>query len=185
MRAPIPDPALFPAPVDVLLRQAGAPGHRPPLRSQTPADAALCLSLARQPAQTLFPAARHAEAALAGLLLYAGCFEQSHQVAQSVEAPEGSYWHGILHRQEPDAFNANYWFRRVGRHAIFPALYQQAQAILLHHPDAPFRLSKELDASQMVELCTTAQPGSPEEALALDLQDAEWQLLFAYCAQAG
>lgn len=62
-------------------------------------------------AEALFPAARFPQAALAGLLLRAGCWKASHEVAQEIESPEGSYWHGIAHRIEPDSFNAGYWFR--------------------------------------------------------------------------
>src|SRR5690348_14223249 len=73
-------------------------------------------------AQGLFPAAKAPEAALAGLYLYFSCWDDAHEVAQSVDTAEGSYWHAIVHRQEPDAGNSSYWFRRVGRHPIFPAL---------------------------------------------------------------
>src|SRR5688572_28076746 len=74
----------------------------------------------------LFPTARAPEAAMSGLYLYFGCFEESHNLSQGINTPDGSYWHGMLHRQEPDPGNAAYWFRRVGRHPIFPALQNEA-----------------------------------------------------------
>src|SRR5271170_4270719 len=53
-------------------------------------------------ARALFPNARAPEAALSGLYVYFSCFEEAHAIAQDISTTEGSYWHGILHRQEPD-----------------------------------------------------------------------------------
>src|SRR6266545_1914081 len=64
----------------------------------------------------------------AGLFFYFSCWSDAHQVSQNIDTPEGSYWHALVHRQEPDASNAGYWFRRVGPHAIFPALRKFAGA---------------------------------------------------------
>ncbi|MEZ6042664.1 MAG: hypothetical protein R3C20_19375 [Planctomycetaceae bacterium] len=65
----------------------------------------------------------------AGLLLLWNFTDESHSVSQSMEG-QGSprtadYWHGIMHRREPDAGNAAYWFRRVGRHPAFDRLKQK------------------------------------------------------------
>lgn len=56
---------------------------------------------------------------MSGLWLIAGDIEASHTISQSIENPEGSYLHGIMHRREGDFSNAKYWFRRVGKHALF------------------------------------------------------------------
>src|SRR5215472_5884914 len=80
-------------------------------------------------ARELFPQSRAPEAALAGLYLYFSCLDETHEIAQSVETREGSYWHAILHRQEPDASNSRYWFGQVGAHPIFPALRERAAAL--------------------------------------------------------
>ncbi len=58
----------------------------------------------------------------AGLWLLAGNLDESHQISQSIESPEGSFWHGIMHRREGDFWNAKYWFRRVGRHPVLSEL---------------------------------------------------------------
>src|SRR5712672_4382044 len=79
-------------------------------------------------AQERVKAARVVPAIRAGLYLYFDCWEQAHEVAQDINTPEGSYWHAIVHRQEPDPGNAGYWFRQVGSHAIFPALQLRAAA---------------------------------------------------------
>ncbi len=61
-----------------------------------------------------------------GLYVYLSCFDEAHTTAQDIETQEGSYWHAIVHRLEPDAGNAAYWFRQVGKHPIFPALARAA-----------------------------------------------------------
>jgi hypothetical protein len=117
------------------------------------------------------------EAALAGLYLYFSCWHEAHEIAQNISTPEGSYWHAIVHRQEPDAGNSGYWFRQVGTHAIFPALREQAAQIGVD-------FGPRWDPIAFIEMCERArqQPGSEMERRALETQRAEWQLLFDYCA---
>jgi hypothetical protein len=124
------------------------------------------------PALQVFP-----KTALAGLYVYFSCMDQAHEIAQDIASAEGSYWHAIVHRQEPDAGNAAYWFRQVGAHAIFPALRARAAEIGVD-------LGPRWDPFAFIELCERArtQPGSAEERRALEVQRAEWQLLFDHCA---
>ncbi len=65
-----------------------------------------------------------------GLLLWNDALDVSHRTSQNIDSQTGSYWHGIMHRREPDYSNASYWFRRVGAHAIFPALRERVLALL-------------------------------------------------------
>jgi hypothetical protein len=125
----------------------------------------------------LFPGALSPDGALAGLFLYFSCFDEAHSLAQDLDTPEGSFWHGILHRQEPDPGNADYWFRRVGKHPIFPDLRYEAHRIR-------FDTGKEWDPFEFIEFCeaSRARPGSAEEEIAMQVQLFEWQLLFDYCA---
>ncbi len=111
----------------------------------------------------------------AGLYLYFGCWTDAHETAQAVNTREGSYWHAIAHRQEPDAGNAAYWFGQVGRHPIFTKLEEIAGDAAL----APW------NPRAFIEMCDRARrdPGSALERRALELQRAEWQLLFDYCAR--
>jgi hypothetical protein len=120
--------------------------------------------------------------AFAGLLLYLGDWEQAHTVAQDIESIDGSYWHAIVHRQEPDAGNANYWFRQVGKHPIFPGLRDEADEILKRYP-APLKLGSSWSPQAFIDLCETAleQPGSEVERAALEIQHAEWRRLFEWC----
>ena len=133
----------------------------------------------------LFPGAHAPQAALAGLYLYFSCRDEAHAVAQADSSADGSYWHGILHRQEPNADNASYWFERVGKHPVFPGLLEAGVAIAAAHPDADLHFAQAWDPFSFVEICERArrQPGSTLEHAALEIQRAEWQRLFDYCAR--
>ncbi len=131
----------------------------------------------------LFPHSHAPEAALSGLYLYFSCIDQAHETAQSVHTPDGAYWHGIVHRQEPDPDNARYWFRQVGSHPVFPELARRAAEIGLPSRDQPDRW----DPVRFIEICGRAnrEPASTLARMALETQRAEWQLLFDYCARRG
>jgi hypothetical protein len=134
---------------------------------------------------TLFPGARYSQAALAGLLLRAGYWTESHNVAQEIDSPEGSYWHGVIHRIEPDSFNAGYWFRRVGKHAIFPELFRKATQILEKNGPRHWHLKSTWDAFLFIEWCDEArEKGGQTATTAVEIQTAEWQLLFDWCRTA-
>ncbi len=141
--------------------------------------------LAAVTAAELFPHANSSLGALAGLWLYFSCLEQCHSLAQDLHTPEGSFWHGILHRQEPDADNAAYWFRRTGAHPVYGDLREAANEIVSRYPEAEFRSAGAWDPYAFIAFCERArqQPGSPSERAALEIQRAEWQLLFDYCAR--
>jgi hypothetical protein len=120
------------------------------------------------------------EGVRAGLCVYFGSFDEAHRIAQDLPGAEGSFWHAILHRREPDPGNASYWFRRVGDHAVFPALLRRAKAIA---PERDFGL--RWDPYAFIEICESARsaPGGDLERMAREIQLAEWQLLFDYCAR--
>jgi len=133
--------------------------------------------LDKHTAGDLFPNAPSPSGALSGLYLYFGCLDQAHSIAQDLNTAEGSFWHGIMHRQEPDAANAAYWFRKVGKHPIFPTLRAEANRLR-------FMTGAEWNPFEFIEFCESARmrPGSEEEGIAMRIQLAEWQLLFDYCA---
>src|SRR5260370_25127128 len=122
----------------------------------------------------LFPGSHAPQAALAGLYLYFSCRDEAHEVAQADSSVDGSYWHGILHRQEPDADNASYWFRRVGKHSVVPGLLQAAEGITAAHPDAGLHFAKDWDPFAFIEICERAphEAGSELERAACEIRRA-------------
>ena len=60
----------------------------------------------------------------AGLHLLNDDIEGCHQIAQNNTSSEGSYWHAILHRREPDYSNSKYWYRKVSNHPIYSKLQE-------------------------------------------------------------
>jgi hypothetical protein len=114
----------------------------------------------------------------AGLYVYFSCWRDAHELVNDLETPDASYWHAIVHRQEPDPGNSAYWFRRVGQHAVFPSLLEQAKEIGL-------TVEGEWNPIMFIDYCERARvrPGSEAERKAMEVQRAEWQLLFDHCAR--
>jgi hypothetical protein len=127
-----------------------------------------------------------AEACLAGIWLYHNFLDESHRIAQNIPSPSGSFWHAIMHRREPDAWNSKYWFRRVGAHPIFGSLREAAGRLPGADPDSPataplFRQAL-WDPFAFVDLCDLARDRNDGlEELCRQIQALEWRLLFDFC----
>ena len=118
-----------------------------------------------------------ARACLAGLWLYHDFLDESHTISQDLPSAEGSFWHAVMHRREPDPSNSKYWWRRVGKHSVLARLREQAPAVgYKYTTPEPF-----------VDFCEKVRDsGSVDEDLARRVQQLEWQLLFEWCyRQAG
>ena len=48
--------------------------------------------------------------------LRAGRWNEAHNLVQSVDSPLGAWLHGILHLQEGDLEDAEYWYGKADRH---------------------------------------------------------------------
>ena len=129
-----------------------------------------------------------------GLWLIHDFLDESHELSQSIQGRgadrNGDYWHGIMHRREPDWSNSKYWFRRVGDHPIFFDLAVIAGQLLRDSslPDAD-RWSRQLGTSSnwdpfaFVDLCQAAARDASSElaSIARRIQWAEILLLLAHC----
>ena len=134
------------------------------------------------------------EAIKSGLLLWNDALDESHTISQELGNQTGSYWHGIMHRREPDYSNSKYWFGRVGPHPIFPALRERALAILKEIPnpsDALANIAQTIeadgnwDAYQFIDWCQAAENGSDADVTRFlqQVQAEEIKLLLAYSYQ--
>ncbi len=136
------------------------------------------------------------DAVQSGLLLWNDALDASHTISQGLESRTGSYWHGIMHRREPDYSNAKYWFRRVGVHPTFPVLRERALALLQSGSTESDSLAdyveaiekrENWDAFRFVDWCQAAdENGSTPEAVKSFLQTVqveEIKLLLNYSYQ--
>ena len=134
------------------------------------------------------------EAIKSGLLLWNDALDESHTISQGLENQTGSYWHGIMHRREPDYSNAKYWFGRVGTHPIFPQLRERAIAISKEtssSSDTLTRIAQTIEASenweayQFIDWCQAAENGDDADVTRFlqQVQAEEIKLLLAYSYQ--
>jgi hypothetical protein len=110
-------------------------------------------------------------ACTAGLWLRFDFLNESHSISQEDEGnPDRDFWHAIMHRREPDAWNSKYWWRRVGEHPVLAQLRARAVGYSYTSPEA------------FVDFCEKVRgTGSADEEVAKRAQRLEWDLLFAWC----
>ena len=127
----------------------------------------------------------YAACCLSSLWLLVNDLDRSHRISQDIHSTDGSFWHGIMHRREPDYSNGKYWFRRVGEHDVFPNLARRAAEVASGRAVdqyAEFLQNAGWDPFAFVDLVEAVERGrSNARQLALEVQQTEWELLFDYC----
>jgi hypothetical protein len=132
---------------------------------------------------------RNVELVRSGAFWLYGFLEESHVIAQGIHTGEGSYWHALMHRSEGDFSNSMYWFRRVGKHAIFPDLLEAVKSI---EPTSTSRqevlkVLRSVSAWEpqwLVDLCEEGDQGHFKDVdLIQQIAAIEYNLLMKYCLE--
>ena len=155
-----------------LLAADGAELRMMPLVPASPRECVQLESLRAMSDGGLFDGGRvqspeDADCVRSGLFLYFSALDESHAISQRIHTASGSYWHGIMHRQEGDWGNAKYWFRRVGSHPVFAELERE--------------LGDSWDPFAFVDACQAAHGGRGRAQDLRRRQMLEWRLLIEHC----
>ena len=130
---------------------------------------------------------KNADLLQAGAFWLHGFLPESHFIAQGNPTVEGSYWHALMHRSESDFSNSMYWFRKVGKHAVFPGLFNQVKSLRPSSSERPNPLkeigeSLEWQPQWFVDLCELAYRGQFNDLnLLREIAVFEYNLLMKYC----
>jgi hypothetical protein len=174
MTVPEPTPVEYPPAVADLLREMplaplgpGRPQHAFKTRLDALTDAVLGPRITDQ---------SMAACCRAALWLAFDFLDESHEISQGIHTVEGSYWHALMHRREPDHSNAAYWLKRVGTHPVFAGLAKDA-AVLGYQGQGttwdPFAFNDRCEEHRGKE--------DETEELLRKVQRVEWELLFRFC----
>ena len=186
----------YPPLINEIVQKLDARQPLPPLVPEKEWDSELTTQIQATSTADLFDGRALKDTSLANavksaLLLWNDALDDSHDISQDVRSKTGSYWHGIMHRREPDYSNSKYWFARVGSHPIFPALRVRVLDILKAEPSRSAQLARyaeaiaqndNWDAPQFIDWCQDAAGHADDEVVEFlqTVQVEEIKLLLDY-----
>lgn len=189
----------YPSQINEIVQKLDARQSLPPLAPEKEWDSELTKHIRATPVTDLFDGQTVKDSSLAnavksGLLLWNDALDDSHAISQSIGGATGSYWHGIMHRREPDYSNSKYWFARVGSHPIFPTLRARVLDILKTELSQSAQLARYMetidrndnwDAPQFIDWCQAAAEHTEGEVVEFlqTVQVEEIKLLLKYSCE--
>lgn len=109
-------------------------------------------------------------------LLWHDHHDPAHTLVQDATGGIGAYIHGMLHRREPDFWNAKYWFRRVGALPFLKPLGERVKRI---GGAESLLAGGAFDPSRFVD---AVEAGKPDAETLLRVQVAEFEAVLHHLA---
>ncbi len=178
-------PDNLPAPLKVLFQTNDLPDLGPKSRPGTLSISALGSRLDEALQIADVPSSRR-DLVRSAFLLWHDHLDESHTISQNIHSIDGSFLHAVMHRREPDASNAKYWWNRVGAHPCFDALALRAGQWLEKSGQSALATRllprDEWDAFAFVETCERARHGGNAEEVRVlkELQRIEMEVFLEH-----